>query len=455
MMPSACHMSSPGPSPGLTPLPPEQAIRFLETKGLKPSFAWQDMWQGEHADMFTIAKMAQVDLLADVQASLVEALRQGQSFATWKAGIQPLLEERGWWGRAVQTDPLDGQDKVVQLGSPRRLRVIYDTNIRMADAAGRWERIQERKAARPYLRYVAVLDENTREDHRRWHGIILPVDHPFWRTHYPPNGWKCRCTVQQLSARDLERRGWKVTDEAELTAKGWGQTRPWTNARTGEEIAVPVGIDPGFGYNVGMARRSADLARALVEKAGRLPAAAGARAVDMAAVAGPLADGFADWYRTAALTRPRGDIRPIGMLSPRVVARLTEILGVEPETAMIAAIDRRLGHARSPDHQGDDIAVPEEIMRRLPEVLAAPRGVLWDRAKESLIYTYDLPEVLTAGLKPGRRTAKLVILVDVKMRGRFREERVKVTANQLHTAFVVDPNAFTDTTGFILLDGER
>lgn len=250
----------------LTPLPPKEAIRFFQPKGLKPAFAWQDVWQEEHAAAFTVAKMTQIDLLADVKASLDKALADGDSFAAWQKSVRPMLEARGWWGRTMLTDPLDGELKSVQLGSPRRLRIIYDTNMRMSRAAGAWDRIQERKKARPYLRYVAVLDEQTRDDHRRWHGVILPVDHPFWRSHYPPNGWKCRCTVEQLAARDLEREGWRVTSDEELDKTGWRETKDWINARTGETVKVPVGIDPGFGYNVGVAGREAAALRAALPR---------------------------------------------------------------------------------------------------------------------------------------------------------------------------------------------
>ena len=255
----------------LTPLPPKEAIRFFEPKGLKPGFAWQDVWQAEHAAAFTVAKMTQIDLLADVKASLDKALADGASFEAWKKSVQPMLEARGWWGRAMMTDPLDGELKSVQLGSPRRLRIIYDTNMRMSRAAGAWDRIQERKKTRPYLRYVAVLDEQTRDDHRRWHGVILSVDHRFWRSHYPPNGWKCRCAVEQLAPRDLEREGWRVTTPEELDKTGWKEARDWTNARTGETVSVPVGIDPGFGYNVGTASRLAEGQRLLAEKLAAAP----------------------------------------------------------------------------------------------------------------------------------------------------------------------------------------
>ena len=43
------------------------------------------------------------------------------------------------------------------------------------------------------LKYVAVQDERTRQTHRVWDGIVLPIGHKFWEVHYPPNGWNCRC----------------------------------------------------------------------------------------------------------------------------------------------------------------------------------------------------------------------------------------------------------------------
>ena len=50
--------------------------------------------------------------------------------------LEPQLRALGWWGRQVVPAP-DGAEDEVQLGSPRRLKTIYDTNMRVAYNAGR------------------------------------------------------------------------------------------------------------------------------------------------------------------------------------------------------------------------------------------------------------------------------------------------------------------------------
>ena len=236
----------------LKPLPPKEAIDFFRSKGFRVSFAWTEVWQQEHALAFTVAKAARLDILADIRDAVDAAIADGQTLRQFEQRLGPILQEKGWWGRREVTDPNTGERRDVQLGSRRRLRIIYDTNLRSAFAAGRWQRIEQLKARRPFLRYTAVLDSRTRPQHAAWHDTVLPVDHPFWSTHHPPNGWHCRCTVQQLSQRDLDRRGLAVTAPPAV------KKRRHVNSRTGRTSMVPDGIDPGFAFNIGQAaRRSA------------------------------------------------------------------------------------------------------------------------------------------------------------------------------------------------------
>jgi SPP1 gp7 family putative phage head morphogenesis protein len=231
-------------------LQPQRALEFFRSKGLRASFAWQDVFHEEHDANFVVAKMMDLDLLADVRSSLDRALAEGKTFRQFRDELEPELVRRGWWGRAEMRDPATGEIRDVQLGSPRRLRTIYDTNLRTSYAAGHWAAIEETRAAAPYLMYVAVDDDRTRPEHAAWNGTVLPADDPWWQTHYPPNGWNCRCSVVQLSRAQLERLGLEVDERAPASP-----TREWTNPRTGVIEQVPEGIDPGWAYSPGRSRR--------------------------------------------------------------------------------------------------------------------------------------------------------------------------------------------------------
>lgn len=82
------------------------------------------------------------------------------------------------------------------------LRAEYNHAIAAAQMAGRWQEIQQFKDRFPYLRYRTVGDDRVRKDHDRLHGVIKPVDDPFWDTNYPPNGWNCRCDVAQVDSAE-------------------------------------------------------------------------------------------------------------------------------------------------------------------------------------------------------------------------------------------------------------
>jgi hypothetical protein len=229
-------------------LPPEEAIKWFEEKGYKFSFDWRDTWLEQHRWAFTVAKAMQLDLLADIRAAVDQALSEGVSFGEFQKQLRPILQQRGWWGEQEQTDPKTGETKTVQLGSARRLRTIYDTNMRQAHNAGQWQRIDRNKASRPYLRYVPRSGGNRRNEHQAKKDVVRPVDDAFWDVWMPMNGWGCKCTVQQLNERDLKRLGLEVSPDQEI------EYTNWENKRTGTVERVPVGISPGFGYNPGKGR---------------------------------------------------------------------------------------------------------------------------------------------------------------------------------------------------------
>lgn len=236
-------------------LKPDDVVRAFEARGaLQPTVRWSEMMHENHAVAFTVAKIARLDLLRAMQASIGDVIRDGGTFEEWKSGIMPELQKAGWWG-AVSNRELTGTDETV-IVNERRLRTIYNTNVRMSMASGHWTRIQRQKDVYPYLRYLPSSSERKRPLHMSWYGILLPVDHPFWQTHFPPNGWGCKCHFEQVSESRMKRMGWTITPEDQLP-KGARRFMP----ATGEPIMVPDGIDPGFSYNPGTAHLRAITAK--------------------------------------------------------------------------------------------------------------------------------------------------------------------------------------------------
>ena len=254
---------------------PNAATKWFKQKKLKPSFNWQEVWQAEHVAAFTVAKATQMDILTTLHQAVTESAAKGKSFASFQKDLKPQLEKLGWWGKKEVIDPRTGEIINAQLGSPRRLRTIYDANMRSAYNAGRWQNIQRGKKTHPYLIYELGPSREHRLEHQAWAGVCLSVDDPWWQTHYPRNGWGCKCRVRRVTqAQHVKLKNDKfIMGQGEPILKNGLATgrferkkikvsfkapplnmMPWKNTRTGEMIDVPKGIDAGWANNVGMAR---------------------------------------------------------------------------------------------------------------------------------------------------------------------------------------------------------
>lgn len=236
----------------LKTLTPKEAYDFFKAKKLVPSFRWTDVWAAEHAAAGTIAGQMSEDVLALIYDHLGEAIKDGRDLAWFQAEMIPRLIDAGWWGNVEVVDPATGEVRETKV-NPSRLELIYEVNVRSAYAAGAWERAQRTKRTAPFLMYRTMRDERVRHSHAEWDGVTLPIDHPFWDQHYPPNGYRCRCI-----ARSISEAGIQDLIDAGQTVKRDAPAESWTEyERNGERVKVPTGVDPGFDYNVGKARAAA------------------------------------------------------------------------------------------------------------------------------------------------------------------------------------------------------
>lgn len=320
---------------------PEAAIGYFRGKGLRPSFSYADMVGAAHDQAFTVAKMMDVDLLGQVRASLDEALAGGTSFGDWKKQLVPTLQKGGWWGERDVVDPATGQTVRATLGSPWRLETIFRTNMQQAYAVEAWAGVVEQAELAPFLMYDAVDDLRTRAEHRAWDRTVLRWDHPWWKTHFPPLGYNCRCGIVQLSQGELQAMGLSVANDAPESG-----TYRWRNPRTDMLHTVPNGVDPGFDRNPGAAY-VAQLERLAREKIMQIadPSTAEAAQAGLASAARKTPVGQA----AAALADLADDVARAGRLdkfmSSGLVGYVAAMLAGEAPTAEQAAAFAALSRA--------------------------------------------------------------------------------------------------------------
>ena len=184
---------------GATNLRFEEAAEFLRRKTSIPTEKWTDIWQGQHAAAFVVAGATKDALLRDLRGAVQSAIDNGDTLEDFRASFDKAVEKYGW----AHTG-----------GRDWRSRVIFETNLRTAYSAGRYEQLQETKKLRPYWEYRHGGSKKPRAEHKAWSGMILRADDPWWETHYPPNGWGCSCKVFAVGKRELRNRG---IDPEELT----------------------------------------------------------------------------------------------------------------------------------------------------------------------------------------------------------------------------------------------
>lgn len=244
-------------------LEPEKAVAYLKSKGYAITWNWQEMLDQAHDQAFTVAKAMRLDLLSDIRGALETALQDGQTLKQFITALQPTLESQGWWGQQVIVDS-QGVGELVQLGSPRRLKTIYQTNLQSAYMAGRKASMEETTDTHPYWMYIAILDGKTRPSHRALHGQVFRHDDPIWASIFPPNGFNCRCRVVALTEAAVKRRGLRiVSSEGRMFTETveTGVDKRTGEIRTAEVIglrttdasgkAITFRTDPGFNHAPG------------------------------------------------------------------------------------------------------------------------------------------------------------------------------------------------------------
>lgn len=204
-------------------LPFAEQIAFFRQKMNLPTQRYDDIKGAAHDRAFVVAGAQSADLLADLRYAVDAGIAKGDTLQDFRKNFASIVADRGWTGFTG-----DGS----KAGIAWRTRVIYNTNVSVSHAAGRWQQLNDPEllALRPFWRYIhSDIVAVPRPQHLAWNGLTLRHDHIFWQTHFAPNGIGCRCRITAVSApKDADSTappdGWNVRNSKGLLPgidKGW------------------------------------------------------------------------------------------------------------------------------------------------------------------------------------------------------------------------------------------
>lgn len=194
----------------------DEAVDFFRRRVPMRKTEWSKLGTGARQRGFTVAEVAQLDVINSVWSALDDSIANGSTFDEFKKTVTADLVDE-WQGRVANP--------------PARIATIFRTNVVQAQNAGRHAQmttpaILER---RPFWQYVDVDDQRECPICNACHGVILPFDDPWWDTHSPPNHFSCRCRKRPLTVAQAESMGVTIAPTQVQADEGFGappQERP-------------------------------------------------------------------------------------------------------------------------------------------------------------------------------------------------------------------------------------
>ena len=169
-------------------MPFEEAIESAQGRISITKAEYQALSDELKRQAFTVARLAQVDMIEKVRKLYLEQLEGDTS------SLNGFLE-------AVKAD-------VDAAGLPGYYENVYRTNIQSDYNAGRSFQLEANPPAA--LEFIGIEDVRQTEICASRSGLILPYDHPWWNDNWPPLHYQCRSTVRAIYQAEIDIAGIRI-----------------------------------------------------------------------------------------------------------------------------------------------------------------------------------------------------------------------------------------------------
>ncbi len=144
--------------------PFEEAVAAFLARGVVSQAEFEQMSAIMRAKSWTVANVFAADQVQLIYDTLAAAVAKGGTYREFEQATRDILT------------------------SPWHRETVFRTNVLSAYGGGHWEQAQATKDSRPYVIYRDTGDGRVRSWHRLG-GLVMPLDHPFVRSHWCPWEW--------------------------------------------------------------------------------------------------------------------------------------------------------------------------------------------------------------------------------------------------------------------------
>ena len=189
--------------------PNEAAAAYIRGKAVADPKNFGDLPAQLKQRAFTVAGIEQMDALRRIR----DAIAKLPGGASWDEAKREIAAEISPYVRAEARRPDMGEDGGADAGRPNmkaaraRAEFLLRTQGFQAYAVARHQEQTATADVLPYWKYETVGDSRVRAAHAALDGKVLRADDPWWKTHYPPWDWGCRCIVVALDEEDAQEAG--------------------------------------------------------------------------------------------------------------------------------------------------------------------------------------------------------------------------------------------------------
>lgn len=180
------------------PVPNDEAAAFIANKPAVTREVFNKLLPELKARAFTITGLETAAAVQNVREAIA-TLPQGGDWDTIKRDIAAQMSPY-FIDEDADAETQAGQ----RYGAERRAELILRLHGFQAYSAGAHAALTAQSDIFTHWQYKSMGDGKVRATHRALQDIVLPAGDEFWRGHYPPWEWGCRCQVVGLMDIDVE-----------------------------------------------------------------------------------------------------------------------------------------------------------------------------------------------------------------------------------------------------------